>query len=199
MVLPTPGGPDSRAALNPEPSSFPPPNLPNLAAAQWGGEVEKTPGYQEKSAVLRRTSGRAATCRLGGPSAVVPVPVLQPALQLVGAALLPLLADHGLQRARPVLVHPQQTGVLAIGSRRLGGGGVGGGGRGGQVQLPASRVGRAPAWGGAAVLGPGGVAQGLAGLGGAGCVRGRGVALRGRDLVGRGGDLGAPAWGGLGL
>lgn len=37
VVLPTPGGPESRAALYPEPSSFPPPNLPNLAAA-GGGE-----------------------------------------------------------------------------------------------------------------------------------------------------------------
>ena len=33
VVFPTPGGPESRAALNPDPSSFPPPNLPNLAAA----------------------------------------------------------------------------------------------------------------------------------------------------------------------
>lgn len=33
VVFPTPGGPESRAALNPEPSSLPPPNLPNLAAA----------------------------------------------------------------------------------------------------------------------------------------------------------------------
>lgn len=124
---------------------------------------------------------------------MLPVPVLQPAQQLAGAALLPLLADHGLQRARTVLVHPQQAGVLHLGSRRLGGG------RGGQVQLPARRVGGAPAWGSAAVPGSDGVAQGLARLGGAGGVRGRGVALRGRDLLGWGGDLGAPAGGRLGL
>lgn len=126
---------------------------------------------------------------------MVPVPVLQPAQQLAGTALLPLLADHGLYGARPVLVHPKQTGVLGVSLRRLGGRR----GRGGQVQLPASCVGRPPAGGGAAVLGPDGVAQGLAGLGGAGGVRGRGVALRGRDLLGRGGGLRAPAGGGLGL
>lgn len=34
VVFPTPGGPESRAALYPDPSSFPPPNLPNLATAQ---------------------------------------------------------------------------------------------------------------------------------------------------------------------
>lgn len=122
---------------------------------------------------------------------MVPVPVLQPALQLAGAALLPLLANHSLQRARSVLVHPKQTGVLSVGLRL--------GGRRGQVQLSASRVGRAPARGGAAVLGPDAVAQGLAGLGGAGGVRGGGVALRGRNLLGRGGDLRAPAGWGLGL
>lgn len=127
---------------------------------------------------------------------MVPVPVLQPAQQLAGAALLPLLADNGLQRTRPVLVHPQKTGVLAFSSKQFGGRG---GGRGGKVQLPARRVHRAPAGGGAAVLGPDGVAQGLAGLGGAGGLRGRGVSLRGRDLLGGGGDLGAPAGGGLGL
>lgn len=33
VVFPTPGGPESRAALNPDPSSFPP-NLPNLAAVK---------------------------------------------------------------------------------------------------------------------------------------------------------------------
>lgn len=156
----------------------------------WG--VEQTASYQEISAVPQRTSERAATCRLGGPSTVVPVPVLQPAHQLAGTALLPLLADHGLHGARPVLVHPKQTGVLGVGLRRLGG-------RGGQIQLPASCVGRSPAGGCAAVLGPDGVAQGLAGLGGAGGVRGRGVAFRGRDLLGRGGGLRAPAGGGLGL
>lgn len=122
---------------------------------------------------------------------MVPVPVLQPAGQLAGAALVPLLADHGLQGARPVLVHPKQAGVL----RGRGGGRR----RGRQVQLPASCVGRAPARGCATVLGPDRVAQGLAGLGGAGGVRGPGVALRGRDLLGRGGDLSAPAGGRLGL
>lgn len=33
VVFPTPGGPDSRAALYPDPSSFPP-NFPNFAAVQ---------------------------------------------------------------------------------------------------------------------------------------------------------------------
>lgn len=33
VVFPTPGGPDSRAALNPDPSSFPP-NFPVFAATQ---------------------------------------------------------------------------------------------------------------------------------------------------------------------
>lgn len=116
---------------------------------------------------------------------MVPVPILQPAQQLAGAALVPLLTNHGLQGARPVLVHPQQTGVLC------------GGGR--QAQLPPSRVGRAPAGGGAAVPGPDGVAQGLAGPGRAGGVGGRGVALRGGDLLGRGGSLRAPAGRRLGL
>lgn len=34
VVFPTPGGPESRAALYPDPSSLPPPNLPYLAAVQ---------------------------------------------------------------------------------------------------------------------------------------------------------------------
>lgn len=35
VVFPTPGGPDSRAALYPDPSSFNPPNLPNFATTKW--------------------------------------------------------------------------------------------------------------------------------------------------------------------
>lgn len=42
VVFPTPGGPESRAALNPEPSSFPPPNLPNLGTVEQKAHLEVT-------------------------------------------------------------------------------------------------------------------------------------------------------------
>ena len=53
-----------------------------------------------------------ATWWFGGAAAVVSVPVLQPADQLVGTALISLLANHSLQREWAVLVHPQQAGIL---------------------------------------------------------------------------------------
>lgn len=42
VVFPTPGGPESRAALYPDPSSFPPPNLPNLDAVEQKADLEPT-------------------------------------------------------------------------------------------------------------------------------------------------------------
>lgn len=68
------------------------------------------------------------------------VPVLQPAQQLAGTAIVSLLTNHSLQRARPVFVHPQQSGIL---SSLFWGRCVrssGGGGGGGQAQFPPSGV-----------------------------------------------------------
>lgn len=109
---------------------------------------------------------------------MVPVPVAQPAEQLIGTALISLLTNDGLQRARAVLVHPQQRGVVH-GRRR------GRGGRG-EAEPPAGRLPRASAvW--------------QAGLRRARGVRGPGIALGGRDLLGFGGALGCGAGGSPGL
>lgn len=63
---------------------------------------------------LQNTNGAkaSATWWLGSAPAVVSVPVLQPARQLIGTALVSLLANHSLQRARAVLVNPEQSGTV---------------------------------------------------------------------------------------
>lgn len=125
---------------------------------------------------------------LRGSSTVVPVPVVQPAQQLVSTALLSLLTNNGLQRARPVLVHPQQRLFpprLPRG-RRLRGRGrpVVGGGGGGEAQLPAGGLSRASSGRRPTLFSPGGVALAQAGLGGAGVVGRCGITFGGRNLLG---------------
>lgn len=116
-----------------------------------------------------------STRGLQSSSTMVPVPVVQPAQQLVSTTLLSLLTNHSLQRARPVLVHPQQRFSLPRlpRGRRLRGRGrpVGGG----EAQLPASGLTRASSGWCPALFSPGGVALTQAGLRGAGVVGRRGV------------------------
>ena len=201
MVFPTPGGPESRAALNPEPSSLPPPNLPNLAATQQEtgqSEFSLNTKFSETKLALRSSfynycahtqphnTNRAKpsdTCWPGGTPAVMFVPVLQPAEQLIGTTLVSLLANHSLQRERAVLVHPQQTlsGWCLWWSCR---GWWWRGGR--EAQAPPGCVTWAsPRWS-AAIFGPGSVALSQAGLWRARGVRGPGISLRGRYLLGSG-------------
>lgn len=116
------------------------------------------------------------------------VPVLQPAQQLAGTALVSLLTNHRLQRAWPVFVHPQQSGILSSlfwGRLRS----CGGGGGGGQSQFPTSGVTWASTGWSATIFCPDSMTLSQASLWRARGLRGRGVTLRRRDLLGWGGSL----------
>lgn len=141
----------------------------------------------------------SATCWFSAAAAVVFVPVLQPAQQLVCTALVPLLANHSLQRAWTVLVHPQQAATLFCGwwrwlfwdRRRRG--------SRGKAQLPSRSLTRAsPGWS-PTVSGLGTAAFCLSRLWRARGVRWPGITLRGRDLLGLRGALWSLAWRRLGL
>ena len=190
VVFPTPGGPDSRAALYPDPSSFPP-NFP-VFAVTIKKKNETIVFYFFYIYFLCHCWMLAcvSTRGLHRSSTMVSVPVLQPAQQLVSTALLSLLTNHSLQRARPVLVHPQQSfplpglaGKLCLrGWRwRLGGG---------KAQFPASSRTRASSGWCPTLSGPGGVALAQAGLWWAGSVGRCGITFRGRNLLGFWGAFG---------